>query len=95
LIVFNFKKLVLLDITVTVGSSAQLCIIKAVPWFRRLVAGLSLQIPGFMPGSVHVGFVVDRVVLGQIFLPSSLVSPVTVILPWLCILIYITWGYEH
>jgi hypothetical protein len=66
---------VLLDITVTVGSSAQLCIIKAVPWFRRLVAGLSLQIPGFVPGSVHVGFVVDRVVLGQIFLPSSLVFP--------------------
>jgi hypothetical protein len=33
----------------------------AVPWLRRLVAGLSLRRPGFDPGSVHVGFVVDKV----------------------------------
>jgi hypothetical protein len=31
----------------------------AVPWFRQLVAGLSQWRPGFAPGSVHVGFVVD------------------------------------
>jgi hypothetical protein len=39
-----------------------------VRWLRRLVAGLSLRRPGFDPGSVHVGFVVDKVVLGQVFL---------------------------
>jgi hypothetical protein len=39
----------------------------AVPWLRRLVAGLSPLRPGFDPGSVHVGFVVDKVTLGQVF----------------------------
>jgi hypothetical protein len=32
----------------------------AVPWLRRLVAGLSPRRPGFDPRSVHVGFVVDK-----------------------------------
>jgi hypothetical protein len=36
----------------------------AAPWLRRLVAGLSPR----SPGSVHVGFVVDKVALGQVFL---------------------------
>jgi hypothetical protein len=40
----------------------------AVLWLRRLVAGLPLRRPGFDPGSVHVGFVVDKVALGQVFL---------------------------
>jgi hypothetical protein len=39
-----------------------------VPWLRRLVAGLSLLRPGFDPGSVNLGFVVDKVALGQVFL---------------------------
>jgi hypothetical protein len=38
----------------------------AVPWLRRLVAGLSLLRPGFDPGSVHVGFVGDKVALIQV-----------------------------
>jgi hypothetical protein len=38
-----------------------------VPWLRRLVAGLSPGRTGFDPVSVHVGFVVDKVVLGQVF----------------------------
>jgi hypothetical protein len=33
------------------------------PWLRRLVAGLSLQRPGFDSGSVHVGFCVDKMAL--------------------------------
>jgi hypothetical protein len=41
--------------------------ISAVPWLRRLVAGLSPWKPGFDPGSVHVGFVVDKVARGQVF----------------------------
>jgi hypothetical protein len=39
-------------------------VIKAVPWLRLLVAGLSLQRPVFDLGSVHVEFVVDKVALG-------------------------------
>jgi hypothetical protein len=37
---------------------------KAMPWLRPLVAGLSPQ----RPGSIHVGFVVDKITLGQVFL---------------------------
>jgi hypothetical protein len=40
----------------------------AVPWLRRLVAVLSPRWPGFAPGLIHVGFVVDKVALGQDFL---------------------------
>jgi hypothetical protein len=40
---------------------------KAVPWLRRLVAGLLPRRPGFDPGSVHVRFVVEKVALGQVF----------------------------
>ena len=39
----------------------------AVPWLRRLLAGLPLQRPGFNPGLVHVGFVVEEMALGQVF----------------------------
>jgi hypothetical protein len=38
----------------------------AVPWLRRLVVGLSPRRPWFDRGSVHVGFVVDKVALGQV-----------------------------
>jgi hypothetical protein len=47
----------------------------AVPWLRRLVAGLPPRRPGFDPGSVHVGIVVDKVALGQVFPPSTSVFP--------------------
>jgi hypothetical protein len=40
----------------------------AVPWLKRLVAGLSQRRPGFATGSIHVGSVVDKVALGQVFL---------------------------
>jgi hypothetical protein len=39
----------------------------AVPWLRRLAAGLSPWWLGFDPGSVRVGFVVDKVAMGQVF----------------------------
>jgi hypothetical protein len=41
--------------------------LQAVPWFRRLVAGLPPRRPRFDPSSGHVGFVVDIVALGQVF----------------------------
>jgi hypothetical protein len=40
---------------------------KAVPWLRRLVAGLSPRRHGFDPGSVYVRFVVGKVALGHVF----------------------------
>jgi hypothetical protein len=39
-------------------------------------------------GSVHVGFVVDKVALGQASLRVLRFSPVNIIPPWLSILIY-------
>jgi hypothetical protein len=48
-----------------------------VQWLRRLVAGLSLR----RPGSVHVGFVVDKVALGQVFPRVLRFSPVNLIPP--------------
>jgi hypothetical protein len=53
----------------------------AVPCFRRLVAGLSPRRPGFDPGSVHVGFVVDNVALGQVFPRVLRFSPINFIPP--------------
>jgi hypothetical protein len=47
------------------------CPNRAVPWLRRLVASLSPPRPGFDPGSVHVGFVVDKVALEQVPLTPS------------------------
>jgi hypothetical protein len=38
------------------------------PGLRWLVAGLSQRRPRFAHGSVHVGFVVDKVAPGQVFL---------------------------
>jgi hypothetical protein len=55
-----------------------------VPQLRRLVIGLSL----IRPESVHAGFMVDNVALGQVFLRVFRFSPVSIIPPWLSILIY-------
>ena len=41
---------------------------KAVQELRCLVTCVSLQRPGFNPRSFHVGFVVDKVALEQVFL---------------------------
>jgi hypothetical protein len=40
---------------------------KAVPWLRQLVIGFPSQRAGFDPRSGYVGFVVDKVALGQVF----------------------------
>jgi hypothetical protein len=42
--------------------------------YKRLVTGFPPRRPGFKPGSGHVGFVVDKVTMGQ-FSPSTSVSP--------------------
>ena len=49
------------------NAEYELMLERAVSWLRRLVAGLSPRRPGFDSGSVHVGFVVDKVSLGQVF----------------------------
>jgi hypothetical protein len=43
------------------------------PLVRQFVTGLLPPRPGFMPGSFRVRFMVDKVTLGQVFLPSYLV----------------------
>jgi hypothetical protein len=53
---------------------------RAVPWLKRLVTGLSPQRPGFAPGSIHVGFVVDKVALGR-FLSEYFGFPCRYIIP--------------
>jgi len=50
-------------------------------WLSRLVASLSPRRSGFNPRSVQVRFVVDRVVLGQVFLPVFRVSHLSIIPP--------------
>jgi hypothetical protein len=54
---------------------------EAVPWPRRLVAGLSTRKPGFGPGSVRVGFMLYKVAMGQFFPRVLGVSPVSFISP--------------
>jgi hypothetical protein len=51
---------------------------RAVPWLRSLVTGLSLRRPGFAPGSIHVGFVADKVSLGQVLLRVLRFSPANI-----------------
>jgi hypothetical protein len=58
-----------------------------------LVADLFPWRPGFTPGSVHVGFVVDSMALGQVSFRVRCFYPVNIITPWLSVLIYhrLTW----
>jgi hypothetical protein len=53
----------------------------AVSWLRRLVAGLSPRRPGFAPGSVHVGILVDKLALRQVLLRVLRFSPANIIPP--------------
>jgi hypothetical protein len=46
---------------------------------QAIRTGLSLRRPGFDPGSVNVGFVVDKVVLGQVFPRVLRFSPISFI----------------
>ena len=41
---------------------------KALPWLRGSVIGLSQRMFGFYPRSFRVGFMVDRMAVGQVFL---------------------------
>jgi hypothetical protein len=44
--------------------------------------------PRFMPGSVHVGSVVDKVAMGDVLLQLLQISHVNIFPPWVYILIY-------
>jgi hypothetical protein len=56
------------------------------PWLRWLISSLSPQ--KHTTESVHVGFVVNKVALGQVFLQILPFSHVNIIPPWLSMLIY-------
>jgi hypothetical protein len=61
--------------------------LQAVPWLRRLVSGLSPRRLRIMPGSARVGFVVDIVAIGQVFLRGLRLPPVNIIPPLLSVLV--------
>jgi hypothetical protein len=69
--------------------------VSSTTWHRQLVAGLSLQRQEFVPSSVHVAFVVERVALGQVFLKVLQFYPINIIPPWLYILIYQLRDEQH
>jgi hypothetical protein len=54
---------------------------KAVLLLRQLVHDVSRQRFGFDPRSVYVGFMVDNMAIGQVFLPVLQFSPVSIIPP--------------
>lgn len=54
---------------------------RAVPWLRQLVNSLLLQKPGSLPREFLVGFMVDTVTLGHIFLRVLRFSPIFLIPP--------------
>jgi hypothetical protein len=61
---------------------------QAVPWLKRLVAGLSPRMPGFVPRSVHFVIVVYTVALGHVCLRVIPFSPVSIIPSGLSIRMY-------
>ena len=70
--------------------SSLMMVFNAVLWFRLLLAGLSPWRLGFIPRPVHVGFVVDKVALGQVSLRVCRFFPVSIIPPMLHTLLSIT-----
>jgi hypothetical protein len=53
---------------INVWTCSNKCILGAVPWFRQLVTGPSMQRSGFNHRAVSVGSVVNKVALGRAFL---------------------------
>jgi hypothetical protein len=79
-------------LSIEIQAKVNLCVSsmaakRALPWFRWLVVGISRRRTRFAPGSIHVGFVVDKVALGQAFHPFLRFSPVSIIPPPFSILV--------
>jgi hypothetical protein len=53
---------------------------------QAVSSSLSLQRPEFAPGSAHMGFMADKVAMGQVFLRVFWFSSVSIISLWLFIL---------
>ena len=64
----SLEMIVMIVMIVTIGTQTVTIATQAVPWLRLSIAGLSPRRPGFYPGLVHVGFVVDKVAVGQVSL---------------------------
>jgi hypothetical protein len=67
---FLFKRMIKIDCKLSEGRA-----------LAQAVTGLSPRRPGFAPGLIHVGFMVDKVALGQVFLRFLRFSPVNIIPP--------------
>jgi hypothetical protein len=69
---------------------------QAVPWLKSLIAGLSPRRSRFAPGSIHVGFVVEKVALGQGFLRVLRFSPVNILFhSAVALQTHIMWGMRN
>jgi hypothetical protein len=77
-------------------SSAEL---RRLVWGRATAQAVSRRLltteDGFAPRAVHVGFVVDKVALGQVFLPVLLLYAASIIPPLLHIDSCIIWGMNN
>jgi hypothetical protein len=62
---------------------------------RHLAAGFSQRRPSFATRVAHLGFVVDKVALGQVFLRVLRFSPVSIIPPLLHIHTCMIWGLDN
>lgn len=62
--------------------------------FEKASVAFSQRKNGFAATEVHVGFLVNKVALGQVFLPVLRLSPVSTIPPLLHIDSYTLWGLD-
>jgi hypothetical protein len=69
-------------------------------WFEFIKVRVTLPChnpsgPGFTSGSVHVGFVAEKVAVGQVSLRFLRISPVSIISPCVSILMYHLGNEQH
>ena len=64
-----------------IRNNFSIVVLWVVPWFRRLVTGLSLRKPRFDARPVYVRFVVGHVAQGQALLPALQLYPARIIPP--------------
>jgi hypothetical protein len=74
--------------------SAEVTGYRAMPYLKRLFAGLSARRSGFASRAIHLIFVVGKVALGQVSLRVLRFSPVSIIPPPLHIHSCIIWGMD-
>jgi hypothetical protein len=70
-------------VVVSVDGNKILLVVLVRAMAQAVSSGLSTRKPGFAPGSAQVGFMVDRMALGQVYFRVLRISPLNIIQPWL------------